>query len=262
MDKRSIRKVVLPLIPLSFFLIFWEYLSTAELINYALFPPPTEIFQAMLKIAYETHDGQSVLLLHLSSTLTRLAWGFTYGAIFGILLGMLMGGNKWVYKFCQPIVTFFMPIPGIAMAPLFMVWLGLGDQTIITVGAIAMFFPVLFNVAAGVRSVDKQLENAALIVGSSKLGIYKNVHLPWTMANLLTGLKLGLARCWRTIIAVELIATATWGLGFMITDASDYLQLDVVFGGIFLMAIIFLIFEKIIFKAIEKYTVQRWGMVR
>ncbi len=262
MVDRRVRKIVLPLVPLTVFFLGWELLAAYGLLEVALFPPPSEIVRALISVATEQSEGRSVLFLHIQATLLRLVWGFCYGALFGVLAGLAMGANKLVYRFFKPLVAFIMPIPGIALAPLFMIWIGFGDRTIIAVGSIAMFFPVLYNVSAGVRSVDTDLENAASMMGVSRVGVYLRVYLPWTSVYLLTGLKLGLARCWRTIIAVELLATATWGLGFMVTDAADYLEAKVVFGGILLMAIIFLLLEKLVFGTIEKATVQRWGMVR
>ena len=262
MMSQKIRRFILPLIPAFILLIIWEITSNLGYIDPILFPPPSQVWLA-LRASITGDVGSSYELLpNVYATMKRLLWGFLWGSCTGVVIGVLMGNITFLRKLIEPLITFLMPIPGIAMAPLFMVIMGFGDRTIITVAAVAMFFPVVLNTMSGVRSVDRSLENAAYIMGASRLGMYLKVQIPWTMIYLITGLKLGLARCWRTIIAVELIATATHGLGFMITEASDYLQTDMFFAGIFVMAIIFLLLEKSIFGTLEKITIKRWGMIK
>jgi ABC-type nitrate/sulfonate/bicarbonate transport system permease component len=184
------------------------------------------------------------------------------GILSGTLGGVLMGTRRGLYRFFDPLITFFMPIPGIALAPLFIIWLGFGDPTIIAVGSIAAFFPLAYNTAAGVRSIDPQLVRAARIMGVGKTAILFDVYLPWAAGYVLLGLKLGLARCWRTVVAVEFVAAASWGLGYMIWDAAEYLRAGVVYGGIVLLIIIYFVIEKGLINTLEKYTVEKWGMVR
>ena len=262
MFSERFRRLVLPLVPPLVLAILWEGAAQLGLINTVLFPPPSTIVTALFRSMFGEVGSSYELFPNMAATLYRLFWGFFYGAVSGILLGVLIGNFSTLRALVEPVVIFIMPIPGIALAPLFMVAMGFGDKTIIAVGAVAMFFPVVLNIINGVRSVSKSLDHAATIMGVSATGRYFTVQLPWTMPFLITGLKLGLARCWRTIIAVELIATATNGLGFMITEASGYLQTDMFFVGIIVMASIFLFIEKVIFGALERATVVKWGMVR
>jgi ABC-type nitrate/sulfonate/bicarbonate transport system permease component len=139
--------------------------------------------------------GQSVLLTHLTTTLKRLFFAAIEGTLVGFVVGVCMGLSHRFYRFFDPLITVIMPIPGIAMAPLFIVWLGFGDVTIISVGAIATFFPVAHNTSTGVRSIDKQLVRAAQIMGARRIKILTQVYLPWSAVYLFTGIKLGLARC-------------------------------------------------------------------
>ena len=148
------------------------------------------------------------------------------------------------------------------MAPLFIVWMGFGNPTIITVGAIATFFPIAYNTSTGIRSIDNQLVRAAQIMGANRLAVLSQVYIPWAAVYLFTGVKLGLARCWRTVIAVEFIAAANWGLGYMIWDAAEYLRAGIVYGGIILLAVIFTIIEKGLIVPFERITIEKWGMVR
>jgi ABC-type nitrate/sulfonate/bicarbonate transport system permease component len=155
-----------------------------------------------------------------------------------------------------------MPIPGIAWAPLFLIWFGFGIRSVIAVAALVTFFPIFYNTATGVRGVDDKLIRAARIMGVSDRGVLTKILLPGAAAYIFTGIKLGFAKGWRTIIAVEMIASSLWGLGYMIFDARDYLQPDVIYGGIVVLIIVYYSMEHLVLQQIEKRTVLRWGMTR
>ena len=260
--KEILKSILYFLAPVILFLLIWEFVSRMKLMNPALISRPSEIFSVLYELFRpETRSflGHSILL-DISRSLYRLACAFTIAAVCGVGLGMLMGRNMYVHQFFDPIITVAMPIPGIAWAPIFMLWLGFGDPTIITVGALAAFFPVVYNTAAGVRSVDEKLVWSARSVGADGKAVFLKVLIPWSAAYIFTGLKLALARGWRTIIAVEMIAATLLGLGYMIFDARDYLRPSIIYGGIIILAVVFFLIENIV-RQIEKQTVEKWGMV-
>jgi len=238
----------------------WQEAATSGWINATLFPPPSDIVRALTRM-HERDAEQSVLLRHVWVTLQRLFWATLVGALFGAIVGAAMGLNRFIYRALDPLITVIMPIPGIALAPLFILWLGFGTTTIVCVGAVAAFFPIAYNTAAGVRTVDPQLVRASKTMGASSFTTIMNVHLPWSLAFLLLGLKLGFARGWRTVVAVELIASTNWGLGYMIWDAAEYLQSAIVYGGILLMIAVYFIVERLFLGVVERRTVRRWGML-
>ncbi len=261
--KRAARiKWVLPFLPVIAFLVGWQALSGIGVINAALFPPPTEIVDELVALHLRELPTRSLLLSHIGATLQRALMASLMGVILGVLFGIAMGTSQWVYRFLDPLITVLMPIPGIAMAPLFIVWLGFGNPTIVALGAIATFFPLAYNTAAGVRSIDVQLVRAAEMMGASKASVISGVYFPWAAGYVLTGLKLGLARCWRTVIAVEFIAAANWGLGYMIWDAAEYLRAATVYGGIALLILLYVVVERGLIDILEKGTVEKWGMIR
>ena len=251
-----------PVLPVAVFLICWQVLSSANLINHSLFPAPTEIVDELVALHLRELPTRSLLLSHIGATLQRALMASLIGVLFGILVGIFMGTSRLVYRFFDPLITVLMPIPGIAMAPLFIVWLGFGDPTIVALGAIATFFPLAYNTAAGVRSIDIQLVRAAQIMGANRTATLFRVYFPWAAGYVLTGIKLGLARCWRTVIAVEFIAAANWGLGYMIWDAAEYLRAGIVYGGIGLLIILYFAIEKGFIHTLEKNTLEKWGMIR
>jgi len=254
---------LLPTILLTLLLLcLWEIVVAKGNINSALFPAPSGIALALKDIfQHNVPDSGSLLLIHVKATFLRFVLALSIGVISGMFTGLLMGLWNRLHDILQPFIVFLMPIPGIALAPLFVVWIGLGNPTIITVGAIAAFFPVVLKTYMGIRSIDGQLVNAARIMGASPVQVIRSVYLPSAAVFLIVGFKLAMARCWRTVIAVELIAAADAGLGYMIMDASEYLNAPVVYGGIVLMAVIFVVMEKGVVSQIETRTIKKWGMV-
>ena len=196
------------------------------------------------------------------ASLYRLALGFTAGALCGVFLGLAMGSNRFIHGYFHPIISVMMPVPGITWAPILVLILGFGDPTLVTVTFIASFFPVVYNTAAGVRSVKLDHLWAARIMGAKKATIFIRVLLPSSAPHILTGLKLGLARGWRTLIAVEMIASTLVGLGYMLIEAKEYIRTDIMFVGLIVMAAIFATIERTSFGYVEKRTVERWGMAR
>ena len=253
MNKKKISSIIFGIIPIILLFLFWELLADYEILNQALFSKPTIIFPKL----YEKFPE---LIHHFFATVYRLLVSFFIALGIGIAVGMLMGYKKIIYRSLNPLITTVMTVPGIAMAPIFILWFGFGDPTIITIGIIVSFFPIVYNVAMGVRSVDKKLVQAASIMGGKRKNIFLNVYLPHSVSHIIIGIKLGLARCWRTIVAVEFIAATSYGLGYMIWDAYEYLNFSVVYGGIIVMAILFFTIEKTAIRLLEKRTIERWGL--
>ena len=256
------RRFVLPIVLVASFLGLWELAAHFGWVNASLFAPPSSIFRDLGQLHMRKLPERSVLLTHIGASLQRVFLAASLGTVVGVLMGVLMGTSRLIYRFFDPIITLLMPIPGIAQAPLFIIWLGFGDPTIITVGAIATFFPIALNTAAGVRSADRQIVRAARIMGVSQAASLFRVFLPAAGGHIMAGVKLGWARCWRTVIAVEFVAAASWGLGYMIWDASEYIRSGIVYGGILLMMIVYFVIEQVLFDGIERVTVRRWGMIR
>lgn len=248
-------------IPVVALLLIWELCSQQEWINPGLFPAPTAIFKEMANLLIKGWPFQSTLLINISTTLLRLLSALIAGTCLGLLLGVLMGINNQIFHFFNPLISVLMPIPGLAFAPLFILWLGFGNPTIITLGAMSAFFPMVFSTAAGVRSVDRHLVWAARMMGAKAWQVITKIYLPAASGFLVNGFKLGIARGWMTVIAVEFVAATNWGLGYDIWTAAEFLRVDRVYGGIFLMILVYWLMDRLLVRTIENRTIKRWGMV-
>jgi len=249
--KDRILKAILPLCLVVILLFFWQLMSDRGIINSALFSSPKDVF-----ITYGKIDK---LHQHILNSLYRLFISVFIGYVSGFVLGFLISIMKRL-SFLEDIVSFFMSIPGISWAPLFIMTIGFGDKTIVLVGIITAFFPVIYNVTHGIKAIDKNLINLAKLLEYSGPKALLMVRIPAIMNYLLIALKLSFARTWRTIIAVEMIAATMFGLGYMIFDARELLNSKVMYAGILLSGLLYYCIEQLIIRYIEKATVIRWGM--
>lgn len=251
------------LVPFILIIIIWTLLSALGIVNPILISNPYEVFQQLIAMLFQqTADGHSLLLTQIYYSYYRLFVSFGIASCVGVAFGILMGMSRLLNWFFDPILTLLMPIPGIAWAPVFMVWMGFGDIVIISVAAFAAFFPVVYNVSAGVRHIKKEYVWAAQSMGAKKRTLFWKIYLPFASPYIYTGLKLGLARGWKTVIAVEMIAASMWGLGFMIYTARDFFNYSVIYAGIVITAISFYLLEQVVIRWFEDRTIARWGMLR
>jgi NitT/TauT family transport system permease protein len=234
----------------------WEVVAHLKVFPPRLFPPLEEVAAAFIRLT-----ATGVLPRHAVETVFRLLAGFSIAAIVGVAVGIAMGRSRRAQDVLLPLVSIGAPIPGLAYAPLFLLWFGLGNlSSILLVGFVAGF-PVILNTWTGVKAVKEIWLRSALALGADSRRLFRTVVLPGALPYILTGLRLGLAQAWRILVAVEMLASVSWGLGWLIFGAREFLNIDVMLAAITVIAIIGLALEKFVFQRLENYTVVRWGMV-
>jgi ABC-type nitrate/sulfonate/bicarbonate transport system permease component len=174
---------------------------------------------------------------------------------------MAMGRSRWAEEILLPIVSVGNPIPGLAYAPLFVIWFGLGDLPAVLLVGFSASFPVAVNTWTGVKAVREIWIRAAQAMGARQRQLFRKVVLPASLPYLLTGLRLGLARAWRVLVAVEMLTAVREGLGWLIFGAREFLNTDVMLAGIAVIGLVGLGLEKLVFERLERFTVVRWGML-
>jgi NitT/TauT family transport system permease protein len=234
----------------------WEIAAHLDIFPTKLFPPIETIVVAFYRL---TVSG--ILPLQVAGTLLRLAAGFALAAAIGVTLGILMGRSRRVEDIALPLVSIGAPIPGIAYAPLFMLWFDLGNKSAILLVGFVSAFPIIFNTWTGVKAVKEIWVRSAQVMGADDRRLFRLVILPGALPYVLTGLRLGLAQAWRILVVVELLASVPTGLGLLIFGARQFLATDVMLAGIAVIGIIGLALEKLIFQRLEQATVIRWGMM-
>ena len=225
-----VAEAVLPFVVVG---ILWEAFALLGPFPPKLFPGVETIFSTFVRLV-----GNGILLVHASSTLLRLILAFLLATLIGVGLGIIIGRYRWAEDFFLPLVSIGNPIPGLAYAPLFVLWFGLGNLPAILLVAFAAAFPIVLNTWTGVKVV-----------------------LPGALPYILTGLRLGLARAWRVLVAVEMLTSVRLGLGWLIFGAREFLNTDVMMAGIAVIGLIGFLLEKLVFQKLEELTLVRWGMM-
>ncbi len=238
----------------------WEVIARLGLVSQFLLPPPSSIIITWIDLLSPSMNY--LLEKHIFCSFYRLMYGFLLAAALGIPLGILMGISDPVYKLFSPALSLLYPIPSIAWVPVVILWLGLGDMTIITIIFLSAIFPIVYNVSMGVRGVDKRYIWAAQIMGAKGFHIFTKVLIPGAFPYIVTGLKLAMGGGWRSLVAAEMLSATAYGVGYMIFEARTFLAVEVMFSGIITLAIIGFILERVVFGFIERRTLERWGMLR
>ena len=199
---------------------------------------------------------------HALATLYRVVFGFSLAVVAGLPLGILMARFRPLESFFLPLVSALMPIPSLAWAPVFILWFGLGNTVTVLIVFYAAMFPMLLNAWSGVRSVNPLWLRAAGAMGANEQALFWKVIIPGASPFIITGLRQAFLRSWIAVVGAEMLAASDWGLGWVIFDAKEFLNADVMLASLAVIGCIGLVFERLVFGSLERATVLRWGMVR
>jgi NitT/TauT family transport system permease protein/taurine transport system permease protein len=220
-------------------------------VSSARFPTPTQTWNALKIIATQGY-GNGKLYQHIFQSVVLVTSGFLVSSSLGILLGILMGANKKIEAFVNPIFLTLRPIPPLAWIPLAIVWLGLGNSAKIMVIYVAAFVPAVINTFTGVRSIEVPQKEAAAMLGISRFAYYREVLIPGALPLIFTGLRLSLQASWTTLVAAELVG-ATLGLGSILNQAAQDINPAMILVGMMSVAISGWLMTQLLANA-ERYT--------
>ncbi len=174
---------------------------------------------------------------HVAATLERVAVGFTTGALLALALGLPAGQVRAVRNLLEPIVEILRPIPPLAMLPLFIVWVGIGETSKIAFITYATFFPVFLTTVHAVQQVDPLLLRAASSLGARRAQLFFRVVLPAALPEILTGIRLGVALSFFVIVISEFIG-AEQGLGYLINDGRNFFLVPQMLGAAIVLGLL------------------------
>lgn len=223
--KRKARHAITIASPL-FALCLWEVVSRLELVDPRLFPPPTVIVQTFFAMAVE-----GTLFSHLWVSFLRIFGGFLAGVIPGIFIGLLMGMYLPIRFFFSPLIMAFMPIPTLALLPLVIMTIGVGELSKIVIIALSVFFPVAINTTAGVVNIDRIYVDVAKNYGAGAKEFFFYIALPGSLPVMMEGIQMGQAIALLTIVAAEMVG-ATSGIGFLIWSSYKTFLLEQMYVGL------------------------------
>jgi NitT/TauT family transport system permease protein len=235
----------------------YEATARSGIFPKALMPPLPRIADTLVAMVA---DG--TMLSHVAATLARMLAGFAIAVAVGLPLGILMGRVREIEGFFLPLISALMPIPSLAWVPVFILWFGLGNTVTVLIVAYAALFPMVFNAWTGVRAVNQLWLRAAGAMGAGEAELFWKVMLPGASPFIIAGLRQAFLRSWIAVIGAEMIASSDWGLGWVIYDAKEFLNADVMLASLAVIGALGFTFERLVFGSLERITVQRWGMVQ
>jgi NitT/TauT family transport system permease protein len=218
-------RMLLPLLPGVALLAFWEWAS-GRLIREMYVSRPSDVAVRLYELF-----ARGEILPHLWVTAQELVLGYTIGLVVGTVAGYGLGRSAALRRVFEPYIMAFYGIPKIALAPLFIIWFGIGIWSKVALAALMVFFLIFFNVYMGVRNVDRELVDLARVMGANPRQLSRYVFLPATMPHIIMGMRMALPYSVIGVIVGE-FTSSTKGLGLFINQASATYDPAGVFAGI------------------------------
>jgi len=209
--------------------VLWEAVCRIFRVDQFILPAPSAIFAAVWQYRWP-------LTRHSFVTLWTTMAGFALAVMFGIVLGLIVGWSRTIYRGLYPVMIGFNSIPKVAVVPILVVWFGIGEVPAILTAFLISFFPIVVNVATGLATMEPELEDVLRALGASKLDIMLKVGIPRTQPYLFGSLKIAITLAFVGTVVSETIA-ANAGLGFLMVQAGSNFQMPLVFAGLLLLAV-------------------------
>lgn len=226
--------------------------------NPLLFPTLTDTITTLVD---RFADG--TLPSRIWTTLKILLTGYAAGTVLAALLTVLAINTRIGTDFLETMTAMFNPLPAISLLPLALIWFGLGASSLVFVLVHSVLWAVALNTHAGFMGVSRTLRMVGANYGLTGFSYVTRILIPAAFPSILTGLKIGWAFAWRTLIAAELVfgvSSGQGGLGWFIFENRNLLDIPAVFAGLLTVIVIGLIVENLIFQTLERHTIQKWGM--
>ncbi len=231
-------------------LVLWQVIVVVLKIPEAILPTPTRIFDVMV----ERHD---LLLQHTWPTTVQCIYGFLLAVAVGVGLGIMLAFSRLFRVGVYPLVIAFQVVPKVALAPLFIVWFGLGMTSRILLAFVIAFFPMVVNTFAGIQSTDPVMIRMARSFSASRWTIFSKIEFPTALPYIFSGLKIGITFAVIGIIVAEFV-TAQEGLGYLIVFSEGNVDTPMLMAAIFVLSVVGVILYALI-VLLEKLVI-RWDV--
>jgi len=221
-------------------LLIWELCARFGVIDVRFFPAPSKIFTQFMVMV-----ENGLLWKHFWASMQRLFWGFLFGGLPALALGVAMGLSRPLRMLVEPIVSATYPVTKSAILPLVLLIFGLGESSKIVMVGIGIFFPIVINAMAGVLEIQKIYFDVSQNFGASRWQVFRTVALPGAMPLILTGVKLGIGMGLVLISIAEMVGAKS-GLGFMMWNAWEILSVETMYVGLIVIAVLGIVFSQIV----------------
>lgn len=217
---------------LAIFLALWELLPSWRVIDPSFLPPASAVAGALVGMILS-----GTLFANILISLERSIGGFGLALLIGVPLGLLMGWYKLLESFVDPILQLFRNVSSLAIYPVFILFLGLGEESKVAVIFLAAFWPILLNTIAGVKNVDPLLIKSARSMALSNYAIFRKVVLPYAVPSIASGIRLSASISIVLLVAAEMIGAKS-GLGFLIINSQYNFMIPEMYAAIVTLAVL------------------------
>jgi NitT/TauT family transport system permease protein len=238
------------LVALLLLLALWEAAGRAGMLNPLYLPSPSQIGAALVDLF---SDGR--IWPHLEATFTAALGGLALGIAVGVVLGVAAALMRLIAELLEPVMTLLNAVPRVILAPLFVIWLGIGLASKIALSFILVAVLIFFTVFTGIRQVDRRMVERVITLGGDRWALVRHVYLPSVTAWILSNLKIGVGFAFTGALVGEFVA-ATHGLGYLLSFAQSTYNAALMFALIFLILIVVLLIFGIAGR-LEKFLL-RW----
>jgi len=232
-------------------IVIWLILTETGFIQPLFLPSPILLFESFVDLLKEGY-GNISLFHHVALSLMRVLLAFLLACAIGIPLGLLMAMSRIADGIFDPLIELYRPVPPIALIPLFIIWLGIGEMSKIGIIFISIFAVIVINTISGVKSIVETKIWAAQSLGADKIKLFRYIILPGALPGIMTGMRVGIGFGWTTLVAAEMIAAAS-GIGWMALNARRFLRTDIILCGVIIMGVIGLLLDLLLRIVEQKF---------
>lgn len=246
------KKITLPIISFIIFLLLWQCVIWIGHYQPILLPGPLLVAKSIWQFII---SGE--IFTHLGISLFRFFIGFIIAIIIGVPVGFLLGRSNTLFYAIEPLLQLIRPISPIAWSPFVVLWFGIGSLPAMAIIFIAAFFPIVFNTIKGIRNVEPQYLKIASNLNVTGWQLYKHILFPGAFKHIMGGIHMAVGTSWIFLVSGEMIGAQS-GLGFLIVDARNMLNLEDVLSAIFFIGVFGFMIDRFI-SYIEKLILKRFG---
>lgn len=252
MAANLVKKWTLPIITFIIFLFIWQCVIWIGDYQPILLPGPLLVAESIWQFII---TGE--IFSHLGISLFRFIVGFGFAVIVGVPVGFLLGRSNAVFGAIEPLFQLIRPVSPIAWSPFVVLWFGIGSLPAMAIIFIAAFFPIVFNTIKGIRNVEPQYLKIASNLNLKGWSLYRNILFPGAFKHIMGGIHMAVGTSWIFLVSGEMIGAQS-GLGFLIVDSRNMLNLEDVLSAIFFIGVFGFLIDRLI-SYLEKMILTRFG---
>jgi sulfonate transport system permease protein len=226
-------------------LVIWQFVSSAGIISADKLPPPTQVWSTAVSLVTSSSPAYGSLQGNLLASLERVAVGFAFGALVAVALAVAAGLSRLGENAVDPLMQMLRTLPLFGLIPVFIVWFGIGQLPKILLIAIGAGIPLYLNTFSGIRNVDAKLGELGQVLHLRRRELIGQIVLPGALPQVLVGLRQSLAVAWLALVVAEQFNTSA-GLGFMISQGTQFNRNDVIFVALLIYCILGLLTDSLV----------------